>query len=53
VVLVTIGGCHLLDSLVVLSKLARRLCEAPEKLCERDCAHATGIVKSNSSRAYH
>ena len=33
VVLVTLGGCHLLDSLVAvpLSKPARRLCGAPEK----------------------
>jgi hypothetical protein len=39
--------------LVAPSKLARRLCEASEKLCEGDCAHLAGIAKSNSSRACH
>jgi hypothetical protein len=39
--------------LVALSKLARRLCEALEKICEGDYAHATRITKSNSSRACH
>jgi hypothetical protein len=33
------------------SKLARRLCEAPERICEGDCAHPVGIAKSNSSKA--
>ena len=35
--LVTLGGRHLLDGLVVVtpSKHARRLCVAPEKACER------------------
>jgi hypothetical protein len=34
VMLVTLEGCHLLDGLVACGsvKLARRLCEAPEKL---------------------
>jgi hypothetical protein len=53
VVLVTLGGCHLLDAwwLEAPSKLARRLCEVSEKICEGDCAHPAGITKSNSSRA--
>jgi hypothetical protein len=33
------------------SKLARRLCEAPEKLCEGHCARPAGAAKSNSSKA--
>jgi hypothetical protein len=36
---------------VAPSKLARRLCEAPERICEGDCAHPAGIAKSNSSKA--
>jgi hypothetical protein len=32
------------------SKLARRLCEALEKLCEGHCAHPAGAAKSNSSK---
>jgi hypothetical protein len=36
---------------VTLSKLARRLCEAPKKLCEGHCARPVGAAKSNSSKA--
>jgi hypothetical protein len=32
--------------LVALSKLARRLCEAPEKLCEGDYAHPRGSQRA-------
>ena len=54
-VLVTLGGCHLLDGLVVVSveareKLVRR---SREVLCEGHCAHPVGAVKSNSSKACH
>ena len=53
VVLVTLGGCHLLDGLVVVSvegckKLVR--CSR-EELCEGHCARPAGAAKSNSSRA--
>jgi hypothetical protein len=54
VVLVTLGGCHLLDGLVVVSVEARK--EDYAVLQKRDCEgywHPTGVVKSNSSRAYH
>ena len=52
-VLVTRGGCHLLDDLVVVSieaykKLVR--CSR-EELCEGHCARSAGAAKSNSSRA--
>ena len=51
-VLVTLGGCHLLDGLVACDTV-----EAREKImwcskggfCEGDCAHPAGITKSNSS----
>jgi hypothetical protein len=33
------------------SKLARRLCEAPEKICEGHCARPAGAAKSNYSKA--
>jgi hypothetical protein len=39
--------------LVAPSKLARRLCEAPEKICEGHCAPPAGAAKSNSSKARH
>jgi hypothetical protein len=52
-VLVTLGGCHLLDGLVVVfvkahKKLVR--CSG-EELYEGYCAHPAGAAKSNSSRA--
>jgi hypothetical protein len=55
VVLVILGSCHLLTAwwLMAPSKLARRLYEPPEKICEGDYSHPAGIVKSNSSRACH
>jgi hypothetical protein len=39
--------------LEALLKLARRLYEALEKLCEGDCAHPVGAAKSDSSKARH
>ena len=53
VVLVTLGGCHLLDGLVLVSVEARKKlvrCSG-EELCEGHCARLAGAVKSNSSRA--
>ena len=52
-VLVTLGGCHLLDGLVVISVEARKKfvrCSR-EELCEGHYARPMGVVKSNSSRA--
>ena len=52
-VLVTLGGCHLLDGLVVVSVEARKKlvwCSG-EELCEGHCARPAGAVKSNSSKA--
>ena len=51
VVLVTLGGCHLLDGLVVVSIEARKKlvrCSG-EELCEGHCARPMGAAKSNSS----
>ena len=52
-VLVTLGGCHLLDSMVVVSVEARKEdCAVLQRSdCEGDCAHPAGAAKSNSSRA--
>jgi hypothetical protein len=53
VVLVTLGGCHLLDGLVVVSVEAHKeivWCSG-EELCEGHYAHPMGVVKSNSSKA--
>ena len=52
-VLVTLGGGHLLDGLVVVSVEARKKLVqcSREKLCERHCARPTEAAKSNSSRA--
>ena len=53
VVLVTLGGCHLLDGLVVVSIEARKKfvrCSG-EELCEGHYARPVGAMKSNSSRA--
>ena len=47
-VLVTLGGCHLLDGLVVVSVEARKklvLCSG-EELCEGHCARPIGATKS-------
>ena len=55
VVLVTLGGCHLLDGLVVVSVEARKKlvrCSG-EELCEGHCARSAGAAKSNSSKACH
>ena len=50
-VLVTLGGCHLLDGLVVVSIEARKEdCMVLQRSdCEGDCAHLAGAAKSNSS----
>ena len=55
VVLVTLGGCHLLDGLVVVSVEARKklLRCSGEELYEGHCAHPMGAMKSNSSKACH
>jgi hypothetical protein len=51
VVLVTLGGYHLLDGLVVVSVEARKklVRRSVEELCEGYCAHPAGAAKSNSS----
>ena len=48
-VLVTLGGCHLLDGLVVVSVEARKEdCAVLQRSdCEGDCAHPVGATKSN------
>ena len=53
VVLVTLGGFHLLDGLVVVSIEARKklIGCSREELCEGQCARPAGATKSNSSRA--
>ena len=50
-VLVTLGGCHLLDGLVVVSVEARKKLVqcSREELCEGHCARPMGAVKGNSS----
>ena len=55
VVLVTLGGCHLLDRLVVwsLSKHAKKLVRCSKEDCEGCCARPAGATKSNSSWACH
>ena len=47
-VLVTLGGCHLLDSLVVVSVEARKKLVRcfGEELCEGHCARPAGAAKS-------
>ena len=54
-VLVILGGCHLLDGLVVVSVEARKklVRSSGEELCEGHCARPVGVAKSNSSRACH
>jgi hypothetical protein len=51
VVLVTLGGCHLLDGLVVVSIPAHKEdCVVLRRSdCEGYCARPAGAVKSNSS----
>ena len=53
VVLITLGGCHLLDGLVVVSIEARKKLVrcSREELCEGHCARPVGATKSNSSKA--
>ena len=53
--LVTLGGCHLLDGLVVFSiEACKEDCAVLRRSdCEGDCAHPVGATKSNSSRARH
>jgi hypothetical protein len=55
VVLVTLGGCHLLDGLVVVSIEARKklVRYSREELCEGHCVCPTGATKSNSSKVRH
>ena len=50
-VLVTLGGCHLLDGLVVVSIEARKklVRYSGEELCEGHCVRPTGAMESNSS----
>ena len=50
-VLVTLGGCHLLDGLVVVSVEARKklVRYSGEELCEGHCARPMEAAKSNSS----
>ena len=54
-VLVTLGGCHLLDGMVVVSVKARKKLVqcSREELCEGLCARPAGAVKSNSSKVCH
>ena len=54
-VLVTLGGCHLLDSLVVVSVEARKklVRRSGEVLVRDTCAHPAGVAKSNFSKACH
>ena len=54
-VLVTLGGCHLLDGLVVVSVEARKklVRGSGEELCEGHCARPAGAAKSNFSKACH
>jgi hypothetical protein len=52
VVLVTLGGCHFLDGLAVVSVEARKedCAVLRRRDCEGYCAHPMGAAKSNSSR---
>jgi hypothetical protein len=51
VVLATLGGCHLLEGLVVVSvEACKEDCAVLQrKDCEGYCAHPVGAAKSNSS----
>ena len=50
-VLVTLGGCDLLDGFVVVSVEARKkfVWCSEEELCEGHCGRPAGAAKSNSS----
>ena len=50
-VLITLGGSHLLDGLVVVSVEARKKLVRGSRveLCEGHCARPAGAAKSNSS----
>ena len=52
-VLVTLGGCHLLDGLVVVSVEARKkiVRSSGEELVRDTCARPAGAAKSNSSKS--
>jgi hypothetical protein len=56
IVLVTLGGCHLLDGLMA-SSLSWGMQEDYAVLWRRDCegyhAHPMRVTKSNTSRACH
>ena len=54
-VLVTLGGCHLLDGLVVVSiEVRKEDCAVLRRSdCEGYCARPMGAAKSNTSRACH
>jgi hypothetical protein len=53
VLFVTLGGCYLLDGLVVVSVESRKEdCAVLRRSdCEGDCAHPAEAAKSNTSRA--
>jgi hypothetical protein len=55
VVFVTLGGCHLLDGLVVVSVEARKKIMRcfKEGFVRGHRAHPAGVAKSNTSRACH
>ena len=55
VVLVTLGGFHLLDGLMVVFVEARKKLVrcSREELCEGHCARPVGATKSNSSKVRH
>jgi hypothetical protein len=52
VVLVTLGGCHLLDGLVayLCYEACKKIVQCSEEVIVRD---PIGVAKSNSSRARH
>ena len=54
-VLVTLGGCHLLDGLVVVSVEARKklVRRSGEMLVRGTCARPVEVAKSNFSKACH
>ena len=54
-VLITLGDCHLLDGLVVVSVEARKklMRRSGEVLCEGHCDRPAGAAKSNFSKACH
>ena len=54
-VLVALGGYHLVDGLVVVSVEARKKLMrcSREELCKRHYAHPAGAAKNNSSKVRH